>query len=279
MYDITLLIFAVLVCIPFLESQQCGCSENECCSQYGYCGTNDSYCGTGCQSGPCYSTGSGGTGSSGGGCSCSANECCSQYGYCGTNDSYCGTGCQSGPCYSTTGSSGTGSPSGSSGAQTGGNATYYDPGLGSCGNTNTDADLVVALNPAWMPQSCGSCIVVSYQGSSVTVKVVDTCEGCDYTSVDLSRTAFSQLASLDAGRLTGISWNWCSYSSVADPTATSWFGGISLPQPLVIGLAVGIPTVVVGIVVIIIVVVIKRKRTMEMNSTLPPTLAEKFIII
>jgi len=29
------------------------CSNNLCCSQYGYCGANDEYCGSGCQSGPC----------------------------------------------------------------------------------------------------------------------------------------------------------------------------------------------------------------------------------
>lgn len=34
--------------------QNCGCASDECCSQYGYCGTGDDYCGTGCQEGPCY---------------------------------------------------------------------------------------------------------------------------------------------------------------------------------------------------------------------------------
>ncbi|CAL5417070.1 unnamed protein product [Camellia sinensis] len=33
--------------------QNCGCSEGLCCSKYGYCGTGDDYCGSGCQSGPC----------------------------------------------------------------------------------------------------------------------------------------------------------------------------------------------------------------------------------
>lgn len=27
--------------------------SNNCCSQYGYCGTGDPYCGSGCQAGPC----------------------------------------------------------------------------------------------------------------------------------------------------------------------------------------------------------------------------------
>ena len=37
-------------------AQNCGCDSDQCCSQWGYCGTGDDYCGDGCQSGPCYST-------------------------------------------------------------------------------------------------------------------------------------------------------------------------------------------------------------------------------
>lgn len=36
-------------------AQNCGCSENECCSRWGYCGTGLSYCGDEkCQQGPCW---------------------------------------------------------------------------------------------------------------------------------------------------------------------------------------------------------------------------------
>ncbi|CAG8617411.1 5121_t:CDS:2, partial [Ambispora gerdemannii] len=48
---------SVILLSTFVNAQQCGsqnpngqCSDNECCSQYGYCGTTDDYCGTGCQS-------------------------------------------------------------------------------------------------------------------------------------------------------------------------------------------------------------------------------------
>ncbi|XP_042477689.1 endochitinase EP3-like [Macadamia integrifolia] len=34
--------------------QNCGCSSNLCCSQYGYCGSGHNYCGAGCQEGLCY---------------------------------------------------------------------------------------------------------------------------------------------------------------------------------------------------------------------------------
>ena len=39
-----------------VEAQNCGCAANLCCSQYGYCGTGNAYCGQGCKQGPCYSS-------------------------------------------------------------------------------------------------------------------------------------------------------------------------------------------------------------------------------
>ncbi|KAJ4868702.1 Chitinase family protein [Raphanus sativus] len=36
-----------------VKSQNCGCSPDLCCSQYGFCGTGNDFCGLGCQSGPC----------------------------------------------------------------------------------------------------------------------------------------------------------------------------------------------------------------------------------
>lgn len=37
----------------YVVAQNCGCAADLCCSQWGYCGTSDDYCGTGCQEGPC----------------------------------------------------------------------------------------------------------------------------------------------------------------------------------------------------------------------------------
>jgi len=102
------------------------CPNNECCSQYGYCGTKDDYCKAGCQSqfGKCNNSGTSnkkttvkaapknnkttakvatkkvGVSTVSGRCGanfgkCPNNECCSQYGYCGTKDDYCKAGCQS----------------------------------------------------------------------------------------------------------------------------------------------------------------------------------------
>ncbi|KAL5990895.1 Endochitinase ep3 [Asimina triloba] len=33
--------------------QNCGCAPDLCCSRWGYCGTGEDYCGSGCQEGPC----------------------------------------------------------------------------------------------------------------------------------------------------------------------------------------------------------------------------------
>ncbi|XP_019054622.1 PREDICTED: endochitinase EP3-like [Nelumbo nucifera] len=36
-----------------VQGQNCGCAADLCCSQWGYCGTGEDYCGAGCQQGPC----------------------------------------------------------------------------------------------------------------------------------------------------------------------------------------------------------------------------------
>ncbi|KAG6547903.1 hypothetical protein Mapa_010723 [Marchantia paleacea] len=56
----------LLLVVPFLlqasKAEDCGaaaggalCPGDNCCSQYGFCGVGDNWCGDGCQSGPCYS--------------------------------------------------------------------------------------------------------------------------------------------------------------------------------------------------------------------------------
>ncbi|XP_076897864.1 endochitinase EP3-like [Bidens hawaiensis] len=52
-----ILIASGLIFACFLNSaaQNCGCG-GLCCSQWGYCGTGDPYCGDGCREGPCYSS-------------------------------------------------------------------------------------------------------------------------------------------------------------------------------------------------------------------------------
>lgn len=49
-------LFTLTIMAGTAFSQNCGkngCKGNMCCSRWGYCGTTNDYCGTGCQSGPC----------------------------------------------------------------------------------------------------------------------------------------------------------------------------------------------------------------------------------
>lgn len=72
-------------------------------------------------------------------------------------------------------------------------ATYYSPGLGACGMTDTGADEVVALSAAQFNQSyCGKTIKITnaLNGTSVTAKIVDQCAGCFADQIDMSAAVF-----------------------------------------------------------------------------------------
>ncbi|TGO07352.1 hypothetical protein BTUL_0288g00010 [Botrytis tulipae] len=90
-----------------------------------------------------------------------------------------------------------------------GDLTYYDVGLGACGTTNSDSELVVAMSAGLMGTqsngnpNCGKKIKINYGGKSVTVKVVDKCMGCARYDLDLSPAAFKALAPESAGRIKG----------------------------------------------------------------------------
>lgn len=98
-----------------------------------------------------------------------------------------------------------------------GEITYYTTGLGACGVTSTDTDRIVALSQDLYDlyttngnsndnSLCGKTIHIEYGSSSTDVTVVDRCTGCASTDLDLSPTAFTDLASESVGRLTGASW-------------------------------------------------------------------------
>ncbi|KAI7882560.1 hypothetical protein K492DRAFT_176185 [Lichtheimia hyalospora FSU 10163] len=88
--------------------------------------------------------------------------------------------------------------------------TFYTPGLGSCGKTSSESDMVAALSSSVMGSGdkCGQKLTITYKGEDVTVTAVDTCPSCGSGDVDVSPASFQKLASLDEGRLQGASWNW-----------------------------------------------------------------------
>ncbi|KAI8098571.1 RlpA-like double-psi beta-barrel-protein domain-containing protein-containing protein [Halteromyces radiatus] len=91
--------------------------------------------------------------------------------------------------------------------RTSGSATFYEVGLGSCGKTNSDSEMVAALSADIMSKSkCGKSVNIKSSKGSVTVKVVDTCPGCGATDIDLSPSAFKKLGSLSQGRIP-VTWS------------------------------------------------------------------------
>ncbi|PON25726.1 hypothetical protein TGAM01_v205163 [Trichoderma gamsii] len=91
-----------------------------------------------------------------------------------------------------------------------GSVTYYEVGLGACGQTNSDSELVVAVSHSLYDREhpCGRNIRVHYEGKSVDVRVVDRCESCAEDDLDLSPTAFQQvIGPLSIGRATAT-WEW-----------------------------------------------------------------------
>lgn len=99
-----------------------------------------------------------------------------------------------------------------------GDLTYYDPALGACGFTNSGSDAIVAVshlvfdavsagsNPNANPL-CGKKIRAKRGNKSIDLTVVDRCTGCQPTDIDVTRSVFSDLASIDEGRVP-VSWSW-----------------------------------------------------------------------
>ncbi|KAF5011636.1 hypothetical protein FDECE_2259 [Fusarium decemcellulare] len=91
-----------------------------------------------------------------------------------------------------------------------GELTFYNPGLGACGGTNGDGDIVVAMSAALFDaqKPCGRKIKVHGDAGTAVVTVVDRCEGCATNDLDLSPAAFTKaVGDLGLGRVTG-SWEW-----------------------------------------------------------------------
>jgi expansin (peptidoglycan-binding protein) len=95
--------------------------------------------------------------------------------------------------------------------------TYYDTGeIGACGDPidPENEDLVAVCmdwwttdNPNQDPICQGVSVKVTYNGKSITVPVKDQLPNPgEKDHLDLSRSAFAQLADLDQGVVQGITW-------------------------------------------------------------------------
>lgn len=48
--------------------------------------------------------------------------------------------------------------------------------------------------------------ILGSDGKKATAQITDRCEGCNITSIDLTRDLFKQLGDLSAGRIHGVTW-------------------------------------------------------------------------
>ncbi|VUC30919.1 unnamed protein product [Clonostachys rosea] len=99
-----------------------------------------------------------------------------------------------------------------------GDMTYFHQGLGSCGQTKSDSDAVVALSALdygeWANPNeatvCGKWIkITASNGKTARAQVWDKCPGgeCVSGGIDVSPSVFTQIADLSVGRLT-VTWEY-----------------------------------------------------------------------
>lgn len=94
-----------------------------------------------------------------------------------------------------------------------GKMTYYTPGQGSCGVTNTDTDMIVAVSPSVYgtyanPNSspmCKKSITITCNGKTVKAAIKDRCAGCGANDIDVSPAVFKVCGPLSTGAMT-VSW-------------------------------------------------------------------------
>lgn len=104
--------------------------------------------------------------------------------------------------------------------------TFYDVGMGACGQFNVASDFIVALNSAQFGSGypgpyCFQTITMSYGGKTTTATVMDECPGCPYGGLDLSRGLFDFFASESAGVIYGT-WDFAGNNQpAASPTTTT----------------------------------------------------------
>ncbi|KDQ20988.1 hypothetical protein BOTBODRAFT_26998 [Botryobasidium botryosum FD-172 SS1] len=89
-----------------------------------------------------------------------------------------------------------------------GKLSFFDTGLGSCGNTNKPSDFIVAMPAGLMSSSlCGKTVTISANGKTTTATVADTCPGCDDTQLDCTTSLFDFFADPSVGIVTGVTWS------------------------------------------------------------------------
>jgi len=89
--------------------------------------------------------------------------------------------------------------------------TYFDDGLGACGEWNGPTDHIVALNSyqfgsGYPGPNCFKNITITYNGMTTNATITDRCEICPEDGLDFSRGLFDFFASETIGVLYGTWW-------------------------------------------------------------------------
>ncbi|KAG1750081.1 hypothetical protein EDB19DRAFT_83466 [Suillus lakei] len=89
--------------------------------------------------------------------------------------------------------------------------TFYDVGLGACGQESSPGDFIVALNvvqygTGYPGTHCFKSITISYGGKTAQATIMDECVGCPYGGLDFSTGLFSYFASENDGVFYGSWW-------------------------------------------------------------------------
>ncbi|PIL22851.1 hypothetical protein GSI_15546 [Ganoderma sinense ZZ0214-1] len=92
-----------------------------------------------------------------------------------------------------------------------GRGTWFDVGLGACGDYNVNSDKIVAIS-SQVYGSGGNCnqwmhITNTANGKNAWGMVRDECPSCGAGDLDMSPSLFEELGSLDTGVLS-ISWHY-----------------------------------------------------------------------
>jgi expansin (peptidoglycan-binding protein) len=90
-----------------------------------------------------------------------------------------------------------------------GHATWFNVGLGSCGQTSVDTDMIVALATpvAASGSHCGKQVhITASDGTTAQATVMDTCPGCAAGDLDMSPALFKKFNDLGKG-VFDITWD------------------------------------------------------------------------
>jgi len=91
-----------------------------------------------------------------------------------------------------------------------GRGTWYEPGLGACGFTDSASDPVLAIGQGRYGDggNCNQWVAITNTANGATAFGLtrDECESCSTEDLDMSPSLFQQLGNLDQGVIT-VSWH------------------------------------------------------------------------